>query len=184
MTKKQLIHELYVELTTRKLALEYNEETDCMYEVLNSWFKAFTLFRENMKKCGNPDCYSYILYNKAMTAMRPFLEIYSHDFRERWEAEKNQRAVFEQSSSNQYSGQPLLKDFQDQYIKYKEMVIKIKEIQQELKQISIECKDAILLANNTDNLAIKKNGDKLENYIKNNFKDNFKNGMESPTMYG
>ncbi len=28
--------ELYVELTTRKLALDFNEETDCIYEVYNS----------------------------------------------------------------------------------------------------------------------------------------------------
>lgn len=171
MTEKQLIHELYVELTTRKLALEYNEEEDCMYEVLNSWFKAFTLFRENMKKCGNPDCYSYILYNKAMTAMRLFLEVYSYDFRAIWES------LIKAESDRENM---VMKKRQKVYIHYNEMVIKIKEIQQELKQISIECKDAILLANNTDNLAIKKNGDKLEN----NFKNNFRNGMESPTMYG
>ena len=175
MNEKQLIHELYVELTTRKLALDYDEDGDRMYEVLNSWFKAFSVFRENMKKCGDSNCYSYILYDKTMTAMRPFLEAWSYEFRSWWEFHVNYKLAKCESNIHKTcidrTDSPERSDITE-FDGYNHMIKEIQGVQQELKKISIECREAVALAHAIDNGTIKKTVELLEEFAKHNLVEN------------
>jgi hypothetical protein len=160
--------ELYVELTTRKLAIDFNKETDCIYEVYNSWFKFFSWCREQMKemaskysdiipiinKASKVD-YSltiteekyvkmYNLYLECMEVMRPHIEKYSYDFRDFWEGEKHQRYYRSQSISNQYAGQGMKQDFQQYYPCYQEILYDIESINKKYQHIVEEIVDHII----------------------------------------
>jgi hypothetical protein len=141
INQQEYLAELYVELTTRKLALDFNEETDCIYEVYNSWFKFFGWCREQMKKIAREDGSmfyrdynneAYKFYKYAMEIMRPHIERYSYDFRSYWE----NYAVAE--GENVWTlGKPY-KDHQCGYRFYKEIVADIKSINKKYQEMTQE----------------------------------------------
>lgn len=47
---KKLANEVWIELSTRKIALPFDEENDVIVEVYNSWYEVFKRFREILKK--------------------------------------------------------------------------------------------------------------------------------------
>jgi len=46
---KKLANEVWIELSTRKIALPFDEENDVIVEVYNSWYKTFEMFRKILK---------------------------------------------------------------------------------------------------------------------------------------
>ena len=151
--------ELYVELTTRKLAIDFNKDTDCIYEVYNSWFSFFSWCREQMKemsskysdiipiinKASKVD-YSltiteekyvkmYNLYLECMEIMRPHIEKYSYNFRMYWDHEKTMcRNV----------GQYQMKEYQTSYGLYNEVINDIANINKKYQHIVEEIVDHII----------------------------------------
>ena len=47
---KKLANEVWIELSTRKIALPFDEENDVIIEVYNSWYEVFKRFREILKE--------------------------------------------------------------------------------------------------------------------------------------
>lgn len=47
---KKLANEVWIELSTRKIALPFDEENDVIVEIYNSWYEVFTRFREILKE--------------------------------------------------------------------------------------------------------------------------------------
>lgn len=47
---KKLANEVWIELSTRKIALPFDEENDVIVEVYNSWYEVFKRFREILKE--------------------------------------------------------------------------------------------------------------------------------------
>lgn len=47
---KKLANEEWIELSTRKIALPFDEENDVIVEVYNSWYEVFKRFREILKE--------------------------------------------------------------------------------------------------------------------------------------
>ena len=47
---KQTAYAIYVELTTRKIALPFEEDKDVIEEVYNSWYKAFEIIRKSLRE--------------------------------------------------------------------------------------------------------------------------------------
>ena len=47
---KKLANDVWIELSTRKIALPFDEENDVIIEVYNSWYTVFERFREILKK--------------------------------------------------------------------------------------------------------------------------------------
>ena len=136
MKTESYLAELYVELTTRKLALPFNEDSDCIYEIYNSWFKFFSSCREQMKKiaCQHPiicsydnidsikvGCEAYFYYKKCMDIMRPHIEKYSYDFRTWWEITK--RAKTDQKNASEY--EIILSEIKDINHKYQQIATEI-----------------------------------------------------------
>ncbi len=150
---------LYVELTTRKLAIDFNEETDCIYEIYNSWFKFFNWCREQMKEMASEYSdiipiinkasrvhYSltetekkyvkmYNLYLECMEIMRLHLEKYSYNFIVWWE-----------SACCNGSNYPILpdKDFQRGNKSYKKIIEDIKSINKKYQDMVEEIVDHII----------------------------------------
>jgi hypothetical protein len=146
--------ELYVELTTRKLAIDFNEKNDRIDEVYNTWFKFFSWCREQMKEMASEYSdiipiihkvskvdYSltatekkyvkmYNLYLECMEIMRPHLERYSYDFR-----------IWKESAC--YNGSKH-KDFQRSNKSYEKIIIDIADINKKYQHIVEEIVDHII----------------------------------------
>lgn len=149
---KKLLWELYVELTTRKLAIDYNDE-DCLYEVYNSWFAFFSFCREQMKKCvpervridrvGGDSFFqqeqdqSLKFYQKSMSIIRPHLEKYSYDYRCYWENSANS---IQEDYGVAIIHKPL-KGSQKNYVHYKEIIEDIKNINNQFQNMVNEILD-------------------------------------------
>ena len=46
---RQTAYSIYIELTTRKIAMEYEEDKDVIVEVYDSWYKAFGIIRDYLR---------------------------------------------------------------------------------------------------------------------------------------
>lgn len=57
---KRIAYEIWVELMTRKIALDFDEENDVIEEVYNSWYSAFGLLRDYVKLLGEHEVNSDI----------------------------------------------------------------------------------------------------------------------------
>ena len=153
--------ELYVELTTRKLAIDFNEETDCIYEVYKSWFTFFSWCREQMKEIASEYSdiipiihksskvdYSltpterkqvkmYNLYLECIEIMRLHIERYSYNFRMYWEHEKIMLG-------NLYVRQYQITEHQKHYNFYNIIIEDIKLINKKYQHIVEEIVDHVI----------------------------------------
>lgn len=155
--------ELYVELTTRKLAIDFNKETDCIYEVYNSWFSFFSWCREQMKemalkysdiipiinKASKVD-YSltateekyvkmYNLYLECMEIMRPHIEKYSYDFRSWWN--NGATWAYQECDTCAYK---VKKSNQEKYENYQKIIDDVADINKKYQHIVEEIVDHII----------------------------------------
>ena len=148
--QKEYLAELYVELATRKLSIDFNDETDCIYEVYNSWFKFFGWCREQMKKIAKEEpeillvicrqvytsgeepksILAFSFYNRAMYIMRSHLENYSYDFRSWW----NNGGTWDVEETDPCAYQPK-KSSQMRYELYHDIISDIKSINKQYQDM-------------------------------------------------
>jgi len=124
---RKLAYNIWVELKTRKIALDFDEENDVIVEVYNSWYDSFKLIREYIKDIGekpinnNLRLLSLELINETM---RPHLT-------------KNQsrfRSWFEKN----YQGETSVQETQKQYPEYEILV-------EDLRQVNKKCQKFLTL---------------------------------------
>lgn len=114
---RKLAYNIWVELKTRKIALDFDEENDVIVEVYNSWYDSFKLIREYIKDIGekpinnNLRLLSLELINETM---RPHLTKYQSRFRS-W-FEKN------------YQGETSVQETQKKYPEYDNLVEDLREV--------------------------------------------------------
>lgn len=96
-----LAHQAWVELTTRKAALPFDEENDVIVEVYNSWYELFRALRElaknvpvrkGLRKDSDAAKLVEILSGALNTGLRPHLTRWQARFRRWYQEESNEPA--------------------------------------------------------------------------------------------
>jgi hypothetical protein len=175
MNEKQLIHELYVELTVRGTIYEEYKTIDpewgaCdkhLLEVFSDFKKMKDNIIEIMKKSGACDNYSYILCQEALNILKIMLA-WDTSYQFSWRLLelalsthlKNELDVAEELTAFDY----------EDSLGYKESLKKehYAEATEKIKMLIQKCKEAIILADQIDNGTIKELGERLEEFAKNN----------------
>lgn len=111
----EIAHKIYIELVTRKAAIEIDKENDVIYEVYNSWYTLFQVTRDELKKLTGQFLYTQkdseplirLLSDILNKSLRPHLTEYQAKFR-KW----YQEALDDTKYKNK-SPQEIQKDFPD-----------------------------------------------------------------------
>lgn len=116
---QEIAYKLWVELSTRKIGILFDQENDVIREVYDSWYEFFKTARELLKELpANRIPYSNDLItlteNVLNKGLRPHLTIWQAKYRKWYE-----EAIKEEGKTPQ--------DIQKQYPQYSELVKELKE---------------------------------------------------------
>jgi hypothetical protein len=126
----QIAHKAWVELSTRKAGLAFDEEHDVITEVYDSWYKLFGEMRELVKQIPSDKIRTsedtrklvFLLVDALNKGLRPHLTKWQSRFRSWYEHESN---------TNQYRGKSP-QEIQQHYPKYDELVKELKVVNQQM----------------------------------------------------
>lgn len=129
-----IANRIYIELTTRKAAIDFDENHDVIIEIYNSWYDLFKIIRTEIKSLPgeylqnhNPSKALLGLTTKILNCgLRPHLTEYQAKYRQWYEKNK--------SNYENESPQEIQKHFPD----YVNLVTSIKNVNSLLKAYSIE----------------------------------------------
>ncbi|KFZ27473.1 MAG: hypothetical protein KQ78_00210 [Candidatus Izimaplasma bacterium HR2] len=88
-TNRQAAYKIWIELVTRKIVLEF-ENDDIIVEIYNSWYDAFLKIRESMKEIEPYKCNLELIDISAKVlneGLRPHLTKYQGEFRKWYKSE-------------------------------------------------------------------------------------------------
>lgn len=131
-----IANRIYIELTTRKAAILFDEENDAIDEVYDSWYKLFGIIRDEIKnvpgrylKDHDPTSALIGLTTKILNdGLRPHLTFYQARFR-KWYEEERARP-----ENSQLSPQ----EIQRKYADYNNLVKSIKLVNKTLIEFAAE----------------------------------------------
>ncbi|NOU60822.1 hypothetical protein [Marinifilum caeruleilacunae] len=137
----EIAHKIYIELITRKAAIEIDKDKDVIVEVYNSWYSLFQVTREELKQLSgnlllvNDSSESLIklLSDVLNIGLRPHLTEYQAKFR-KWYQEK-----LLEDESNGRSPQQIQKDYDD----YNNLINSMKDVNRLLIDYAKELKKII-----------------------------------------
>lgn len=116
---KNLANDVWVELSTRKIALPFDDDNDVIVDVYNSWYTVFERFRDILKRLP-------VSKNKDVNALANIiLKVLNEELREhltKWQARF--RKWYEENKNN--NGDP--QDVQKKYPQYNELVADLKKV--------------------------------------------------------
>jgi len=126
---KNLAHKVWIELSTRKIALPFDEDNDVIVEVYDSWYKVFEKFRDILKelpsqndKCANK--LSEVIMKVLNEELREHLTKWQARFRKWYEMHR------EEDQDPQ--------EIQKKYPKYEELVSDLKKVNKEVIKLTEE----------------------------------------------
>jgi hypothetical protein len=120
---KRLAYNIWVELSTRKIAIDFDEDNDTIIRLYKSWYSAFSLIREYIKDIGQEKIDSdlrKISLSILNETLRPHLTKYHYRF-ESW-------------FNNHYTNDKDPQDVQKQYPLYEELVHDVRRVNSECKK--------------------------------------------------
>lgn len=131
-----IANRIFIELTTRKAAIPFDEESDVIEEVYNSWYKLFGIIRDEIKAVPgkylrNHDATKSLigLTQKILNeGLRPHLTQYQAKFR-KWLKENKNKPEYIHKTPQQ---------IQRDYFEYEELVKSLKEVNKLLIDYSNE----------------------------------------------
>jgi hypothetical protein len=131
-----IANRIYIELTTRKAAILFDEENDVIEEVYNSWYKLFGIIRDEIKtvpgkylKDHDPTSALIGLTTRILNeGLRPHLTNFQARFRKWYSDEKNK------PENKDLSPQEIQKKYPD----YKNLITSIRQVNRTLIDFSIE----------------------------------------------
>jgi len=134
----EIAHKIYIELITRKAAIEIEEENDVIVEIYNSWYSLFQITRDELKsfdgkllKENNTSQELVLLLTDILNkGLRPHLTEYQARFR-KWYTEQleNNKGVSPQKIQKKYENYDKLMS------SMKEVNITLIEYSKQLKKI-------------------------------------------------
>jgi hypothetical protein len=137
----EIAHKIYIELITRKAAIEIEEDKDVIVEIYNSWYSLFQITREQLKAIkgkllrdnNTSKDLVRLLTDILNKGLRPHLTEYQARFR-KWYQEQ-----IENKENVNKSPQEIQKEFKD----YDNLIKSMKEVNQVLIEYSIQLKKII-----------------------------------------
>lgn len=135
----EIAHKIYIELITRKAAIEIEEGKDVIVEIYNSWYSLFKITREELKSIdgklikdnGTSSQLVELLTDILNKGLRPHLTEYQAKFR-KWYSEQLEN---DKSSSPQI--------IQSKYEEIQPLMISMKEVNRTLIDYSNQLKKII-----------------------------------------
>ncbi len=135
----EIAHKIFIELITRKAAIEIEEEKDVIVEVYNSWYSLFQITRNELKSFSgkllldnNTSQELVLLLTDILNkGLRPHLTEYQARFR-KWYSEQLKK-------NKGVSPQTIQKDFED----YNKLMSSMKEVNMTLIEYSKQLKKII-----------------------------------------
>lgn len=134
----EIAHRIYIELITRKAAIEIEEDKDVIVEIYNSWYSLFKTTRDELKsidgeliKDNNKSTQLVELLTDILNkGLRPHLTMYQAKFR-KWYAE--------QLDNNSLSPQDIQSDYED----FEPLMNSMKQVNTNLMDYSKQLKKII-----------------------------------------
>lgn len=136
-----IANRIYIELVTRKAALTFEEEKDVIIEVYNSWYKLFTIIREEIKNVPGNYLISHDPTNALIgltldilnLGLRPHLTTYQAKFRKWYDLEiKKEQNIAKEPQ-----------EIQKECPYYTELIINLKQVNHLLINYSNDLKKLI-----------------------------------------
>ncbi|MDR6883003.1 hypothetical protein [Bacillus sp. 3255] len=136
--EQDIAWKLYVQLTTRKAAMPYDEENDIIAEVYDSWYQLFSSTRDYLIEMpakdleGNENAQAIVKLSVDVLndGLRPHLTKWQGKYR-KWYDSALQKEVNKDLSPQ---------EIQRQYPQYEEIISDIREVNAELKKYAFELK--------------------------------------------
>lgn len=137
----QIAHRIYIELITRKAAIEIDPENDVIEEIYNSWYDLFSVIRDEIKNIPGKSLQKNMATEKLIEftvkilneGLRPHLTKYQAEFRRWYISEKND------SKNENLSPQQI----QQKYYKYEEIIEDMKNVNKILFEYGEQLKKLI-----------------------------------------
>mgnify|MGYP000938757444 CR=1 FL=1 len=134
----EIAHKLYIELITRKAAIEIDENNDVIVEVYNSWYSLFQITRNELKSFtgdllnGNGKSKELIRLATDILniGLRPHLTLYQAKFR-KWYMER-----LEEENEKEKNDRKTPQDIQKEYIDYTDLIQSMKSVNRILTDYS------------------------------------------------
>jgi len=127
----QVAYKIWVEISTRKLGLEIDEENDVIVEVYNSWYEFFKITRETLKeipahKIVNPETQKIIDVSLKLLneVVRPHLTKWQARFR-KW---------YNEMQTDEKNKNLTPQQLQRKYPYYKELIKDMKEVNKNIME--------------------------------------------------
>lgn len=126
---RSLANDVWIELSTRKIALPFDDKNDVIIEVYNSWYKVFENFREILKKLSvgknkDADKLANLILKVLNDELRGHLTKWQARFRKWYEENKDSE------------GDP--QEVQKKYPQYNELVVDLKKVNYEMINLTEE----------------------------------------------
>lgn len=126
---RSLANDVWIELSTRKIALPFDDKNDVIIEVYNSWYKVFEKFREILKKLSvgknkDADKLANLILKVLNDELRGHLTKWQARFRKWYEENKDSE------------GDP--QEVQKKYPQYNELVVDLKKVNYEMINLTEE----------------------------------------------
>ncbi len=136
----EIAHRLYIELITRKAAIEIDEENDVIVEIYNSWYSLFQITRNELKNFkgellnNNSNSKEIIRFATDILnkGLRPHLTLHQAKF-SKWYSEK-----LEEENLKGLKDRESPQDIQKKYPEYSELILGIKEVNALLVDYSLK----------------------------------------------
>lgn len=127
----KIAHDAWVEIMTRKVGIEFEEDKDVIVEVYDSWYKLFGIIRELLKEIEsmedqNVKVLENVLLNVLNQGLRPHLTNWQAKFR-RW---------YNNELSNNEEKSP--QEIQKEYEEYDNLVSDLKKVNKQMMQFAKE----------------------------------------------
>lgn len=106
---REIAYKIWIELTTRKLGMMFDEENDVIYEVYNSWYESFKSIRELLKEIPaehltNSSSLIKVTSSVLNSGLRPHLTKWQAKYRDWYEnnSDKNKDPQLRQKDYPEY----------------------------------------------------------------------------------
>lgn len=134
---QEIAYKLWVELSTRKIGLEFDPEYDVISEVYDSWYAFFGIARDLMKDipCEKLDSSSDLIEltgNVLNVGLRPHLTKWQAKFRKWYEVNKDHEEYKDKTPQEIQTLYPLYSELEENLIQTNNHMIEYKNLMQKI----------------------------------------------------
>jgi len=132
----RIAYQAWIEMTTRKVGLLFNQENDVIIEVYDSWYRMFGIFREliksvpaqRLRKSKDTQQLVELMRDVMNQGMRPHLS--------RWQARFRKWYVKELAAENESGQNDSPQQIQRRFPEYEELISDLSEVNLQLVEFS------------------------------------------------